>query len=434
MQFRDKYWFLSNMCPAKIMFTRNGATYQFSCLESAFQACKDPDRMAEFQNLNGFEAKTLGKQVNLRPDWEEKKQYFMAQLLDMKFRQNPELLQQLLATGTEELVEENTWGDTYWGKCNGQGKNMLGELLMNTRTQFQNELHIQPKDQTQAAQERKPEGKTLCFTGQRPGDLMPNHKREAYSMASYQEFKENLTLYLEQMYQAGYRNFISGGAQGFDQIAFWAVHDLKANHPDVQNILYLPFKGQHNRWLPNGDFGPEDYKRMMASADCIVWTNEHQGIPVRINDPAVPQAELNKSIGLALNRRNHAMVDDADIVIALYRDPNGINPTLKGSGTNNCMKYANDHGVPIYQIVYHNDPATGRIQPHANINFIPSDKARQPQMTPMWLQPDPGLINQNQTPLPAVSGREQSDLDQAYQNIQDTQNSIQENPTYDVDY
>ena len=55
-------------------------------------------------------------------------------------------------------------------------------------------------------------------------------------------------------------------------------------------------------------------------------------------------------------------------------------------------------------------------------------------MTPMWLQPDPGLINQNQTPLPAVSGREQSDLDQAYQNIQDTQNSIQGNPTYDVDY
>ena len=39
----------------------------------------------------------------------------------------------LLATGDAELIEGNNWGDTYWGKCNGQGLNRLGILLMQIR-------------------------------------------------------------------------------------------------------------------------------------------------------------------------------------------------------------------------------------------------------------------------------------------------------------
>jgi len=33
------------------------------------------------------------------------------------------------ASGEAELVEENTWGDRFWGRSRGVGKNMLGQLL-----------------------------------------------------------------------------------------------------------------------------------------------------------------------------------------------------------------------------------------------------------------------------------------------------------------
>lgn len=39
--------------------------------------------------------------------------------------QNEELKQKLLATGNEELVEGNNWGDTFWGMVNEVGENHL---------------------------------------------------------------------------------------------------------------------------------------------------------------------------------------------------------------------------------------------------------------------------------------------------------------------
>ena len=42
----------------------------------------------------------------------------------------------LVETGTEELVEGNDWGDTYWGVCKGTGKNMLGKILMEVREEL----------------------------------------------------------------------------------------------------------------------------------------------------------------------------------------------------------------------------------------------------------------------------------------------------------
>jgi predicted NAD-dependent protein-ADP-ribosyltransferase YbiA (DUF1768 family) len=52
---------------------------------------------------------------------------------------DPELRAKLLATGDEFLVEGNHWGDTYWGVCNGKGRNMLGSLLMKVREEIKND-------------------------------------------------------------------------------------------------------------------------------------------------------------------------------------------------------------------------------------------------------------------------------------------------------
>jgi predicted NAD-dependent protein-ADP-ribosyltransferase YbiA (DUF1768 family) len=57
-------------------------------------------------------------------------------LVTEKFKQNPELKQKLLETGNQELIEGNTWNDTFWGVCNGQGQNWLGKILMLVRSEL----------------------------------------------------------------------------------------------------------------------------------------------------------------------------------------------------------------------------------------------------------------------------------------------------------
>lgn len=74
-------------------------------------------------------AKKRGRSITCRDDWDDIKLDVMYELLVEKFSLSP-LKEKLLATGDAELVEGNTWGDTFWGRCRGKGKNNLGYLLM----------------------------------------------------------------------------------------------------------------------------------------------------------------------------------------------------------------------------------------------------------------------------------------------------------------
>ena len=58
--------------------------------------------------------------------------FFNCDILKIKYS-NEELKQKLLATQNLYLEETNTWGDTFWGVCNGKGYNMLGHLTMAIR-------------------------------------------------------------------------------------------------------------------------------------------------------------------------------------------------------------------------------------------------------------------------------------------------------------
>lgn len=136
MLFRNEFDFLSNLYPCKIFDNNTGCTF-FSA-EALFQAYKttDPTIRAQFACLTGVQAKQLGRKIKLRPDWNRVKDKVMYAVLALKFEQNPDLREKLLATGNIQLVETNTWGDTYWGVCNGVGENRLGKLLMSLREEI----------------------------------------------------------------------------------------------------------------------------------------------------------------------------------------------------------------------------------------------------------------------------------------------------------
>lgn len=126
MKFKNEFYFLSNMYPCELHI--NGLT--FTCAEAAFQSFKVLDKEArkQFQGISGFEAKKLGKQVSLRTDWNNIRLDVMLAVLKVKFKQHPELAT-LLKMINVPIVEDNTWNDTFWGRCNGRGNNYLGKLL-----------------------------------------------------------------------------------------------------------------------------------------------------------------------------------------------------------------------------------------------------------------------------------------------------------------
>lgn len=88
---------------------------------------------------NPMKAADMGRcrKLPLRKDWEEIKEKVMRRAVFEKFAQNEGIKSFLLATGDQEIVE-NTTSDYYWG-CgkNGDGKNMLGKILMEVRDQLQ---------------------------------------------------------------------------------------------------------------------------------------------------------------------------------------------------------------------------------------------------------------------------------------------------------
>ena len=134
-QFHGQFRFLSNFYPACIVIKG----IEYPTVEHAYQAAKTNDRGLKLTVAAVYSpgaAKRMGPKLPLRPDWEQVKLDTMRTLLRLKFTRHPDLRAQLLATGDAELVEGNTWNDTFWGVCNGVGCNQLGKILMEIRREL----------------------------------------------------------------------------------------------------------------------------------------------------------------------------------------------------------------------------------------------------------------------------------------------------------
>jgi len=129
--FMGDFAFLSNFFPSEII--HDGIA--FPTVEHAYQAAKTNDRQEKLHiaiRATPGAAKRAGQKVTLRPDWEEVKIPIMKGFLTAKFT-NTKMACLLANTKPHELVEGNTWGDTFWGVCENSGDNWLGKLLMEVR-------------------------------------------------------------------------------------------------------------------------------------------------------------------------------------------------------------------------------------------------------------------------------------------------------------
>lgn len=133
-RFNGKYRFLSNFYPCAVKL--DGVLYP--SVEHAYQAAKCAsleDRQKILSCKTPGEAKRLVRTLKSNGDIAIVKLVVMNSLLKQKFNKEP-FRTWLLATGNEELIEGNTWGDVFWGVCDGKGENNLGRLLMRIREEL----------------------------------------------------------------------------------------------------------------------------------------------------------------------------------------------------------------------------------------------------------------------------------------------------------
>ena len=137
--FSGEYAFLSNFFPHPIEIDGDLCATN----EHAFQALKTDD-VAERRKVREAKtpasAKSFGKRVTLRADWDGLRFEVMERVVRIKFA-DPDLAAKLLSTGSRELIEGNAWRDVVWGCIMTKdglwrGRNELGKILMRVREEL----------------------------------------------------------------------------------------------------------------------------------------------------------------------------------------------------------------------------------------------------------------------------------------------------------
>lgn len=169
--------------------------------------------------------------------------------------------------------------------------------------------------------------RTIAFTGPRPKKLYGYQWNR-----QWQHLFAQLTALLQFCASHGTAAFLSGGAQGFDTIAFDAVQQIKADGCAVENKIYIPFPGQDARWSQTGYFGQTQYRQRLAEADAVIDVSARFG------------GRCTNAVAM-LMKRNEAMIDDADLIIGLWNPSRDF--LLEKGGTAAALRYAKAKGKPI---------------------------------------------------------------------------------------
>jgi ribA/ribD-fused uncharacterized protein len=140
-EFTGEYAFLSNFHVNPFAW-RNTV---FPTGEHAFQYAKGyavVDHMEAHRHFDAVlaapspsKAKYAGRSVKIDVGaWDDMKIQYMREIVHARFATSEvSMVGSLINTGAMMLVEGNTWGDGFWGRCAGKGFNTLGVILMEER-------------------------------------------------------------------------------------------------------------------------------------------------------------------------------------------------------------------------------------------------------------------------------------------------------------
>lgn len=172
----------------------------------------------------------------------------------------------------------------------------------------------------------------VAFTGHRP-DKLYGYKLDS---AEYKKLEEVLISQLKQIILE-YKSdiFISGGALGFDTLAFNCVKTLQKEYP-IHQLLAIPFEKQDVKWTK---VSVSNYRNMKKEAN-VVYVDT-------IEEYKVKDTEIGYYYPAKMQKRNEYMVDKCKILVACWNgDTSG--------GTYNCISYAKKNNKKILVI----DPNT----------------------------------------------------------------------------
>lgn len=167
--------------------------------------------------------------------------------------------------------------------------------------------------------------KTMSFTGHRPDKLggystNTTHFIKNETMKKLRlEVQDILEYYIN---EKGVENFITGGALGVDQLAFWVVLDLKRKYPHIKNTLAIPFDGVEGRWRK---IDKDWYYKMFKYADDVIYVENRKDYEVNEDDKRLRVIKL-------MQKSNEYMIDYSYYTLAVYDNTKG--------GTRNCLNYA----------------------------------------------------------------------------------------------
>ncbi len=186
---------------------------------------------------------------------------------------------------------------------------------------------------------------TVAFTGQNPKELFGG-KRDKNMYESLRDaiiftMRNDIGMELNGM------RVITGGAQGADQLAASAVEMLKEHGFEIENLMYIPYEGQEEKWNKKGMFSREMYWKRRENADKVVNVSGKTSPP-----------EYNQTRDLRF--RNTAMVSEADVIIAIHESAMTWNPLIgsddeRKGGTADAVRKALRYGKAVILL----DPNTG---------------------------------------------------------------------------
>ena len=153
------------------------------------------------------------------------------------------------------------------------------------------------------------ENKVCSFTGHRT--IKSGHRNKISSL---------LARAVEYAYKEGCRDFLSGGAVGFDTLAAREVIRFRMSHSGVRLVLVLPCINQDEKW---SEADRNSYEYILNAADEVIYVSDEY-------------------TDTCMRERNFKLASTADILIAYLSRNN--------SGAAQTVRMAEKMGKEIYNL------------------------------------------------------------------------------------